>query len=164
MSPESSASVQLARLEADLLRYLRIREHSAYEVATYLRRRGHPREAITVVIAEAKGAGFIDDRRFARVFLRDRRLLRPMSRSAVLRELRQRGVDTEIAREALATCDPPWDDLEVATGALARRWERWPAEIRYARGASFLQRRGFSGDLGRAVIENLLSESPEERS
>ncbi len=34
MSPESSASVQLARLEADLLRYLRIREHSAYEVAT----------------------------------------------------------------------------------------------------------------------------------
>ena len=39
------------------------------------------------IIAE----GLIDDRRFAELFVRDRRRLHPMSRAALLRELRGKG-------------------------------------------------------------------------
>lgn len=163
MTSEPSPQVQTDRLEVDLLRYLRLREHSAYEVTTYLRRRGHAREAIALAIAQAEAAGFIDDRRFAEMFLRDRRRLRPMSRSAALRELGKRGVASEIATEALAGSDPPWDDLEIATEVLAKRWERWSPEVRYARGASFLQRRGFGGGTARAAIAALMDTSAGER-
>ncbi len=152
MSPPQDAT---EKVRLDLLRYLRVREHSRQEVARYLRRRGHAPALIDRALDETAEAGLVDDRRFADLFLRDRRRLHPMSRSAVLRELRKRGVDSDTSREALATCDPPWDDEQMAWQAAARRWPRWRAERRRVQAASFLARRGFGGGVVRATLEKL---------
>jgi regulatory protein len=143
------------RLRRDLLRYLRIRERTVQELTAYLERRGHAAEEIECAVAEAREQGFVDDGRFAEIFLRDRRRLRPMSRSAVLLELRKRGVAAETARAALTACDPPWEDEQLAWEAAVRRWERWPTGGRREKAARFLQRRGFTAAIAARVLARL---------
>jgi len=141
------------RLRQDLVRFLKLREHTRREVADYLARRGHDRELRTAALGEAVTAGLIDDRRFAEVFLRDRRRLHPMSREAVRRELRARGVAAELAEEALADCDPPWDDEVVAVELLAARWARWAPGDRRRRAERFLAARGFTRGVIRTALQ-----------
>jgi len=152
-------AADLDRLRRDLLRFLRIRERSVQETVTYLRRRGHAPPQIDAAVGEACGRGFLNDERFARLFLRDRRRLRPMSRRAVRLELARRGVDEAVVETALAECDPPWDDPQLAWEAAERRWSRWPEDTRDRRAIGFLQRRGFSPDVIRSVVGRLGEEA-----
>ncbi|MFH1144045.1 MAG: regulatory protein RecX [Candidatus Eisenbacteria bacterium] len=145
---ESSA----ARLQRDAIRYLRVRERSRREVAEYLERRGHSPGEITQAMQALAESGFIDDRRFAEMYLRDRRRLHPLSRALAIRQLRAKGVETALIEEALACSDPPWEDGELAREALARRWSRWPAPRRAERAARFLRARGFGPGTIRAAI------------
>jgi regulatory protein len=151
----ASASAPEPALRQDVLRYLRVRERTRREVADYLARRGHAPDLIARALAELEATGLIDDRRFARVYLRDRQRLHPLGRAAVLRELRARGVAPELAGEALAGCDPPWDEHELARAAVARRWSRWGAESRRERATRFLRTRGFEPAAIRAVVGEL---------
>lgn len=144
-----------AELRVDLLRYLEARERTRRDLVAYLERRGHDAAAVAQEVQAAEAAGWIDDRRYAEMFLRDRRRLRPESGAAVLRELRRRGVPEEVARSALDSLDPPWDEREVAAAAVARRWERWPSEERRRKAAAFLRRRGFAGGIVWSVLDEL---------
>ncbi len=149
-------------LMADLLRYLRVRERTAREVEIYLRRRGHDEDLIVPALTELLEQGLVDDRRFAEMLLRDRRCLRPMSRAAVLRDLRQLGVAAAVAREALESCNPPWDDEQMAWEAVGRRWRRWRPEKRRQQAARFLQRRGFSTSIVRSILIRLEAQQDRE--
>lgn len=142
----------VARMRRDVLRFLRVRERTRREVANYLSRRGHAPALAAQVLEELCERGFVDDRRFAGLFLRDRQRLRPMGRAAVLQQLAARGVSAQLAMEALEAADPPWDDRGLAEQLLARRWERWPAEERARRATALLRRRGFASDAIRGAI------------
>jgi len=142
-------------LRRDVVRFLRIRERTRREVADYLARRGHPRDAIGPVLDELVATGLVDDRRFAEIFLRDRSRLRPIGREAAGRELRARGVGETVVEEAFARLEPPWDDARLAQEALARRWPRWPAEKRRERAVRWLRARGFGGGAIRSALERM---------
>lgn len=156
--PQEDAQAGPARLRRDLLRYLKVRERSRREASDHLARRGYPRDEIARALAEAVESGWIDDRRFAEMFLRDRRRLHPMSQEMVARQLRARGVGAEIVTETLAACDPPWDDDEMAVAAIARRWLRWAPETREERARRYLVSRGF----GRGAIRAALARMREQ--
>ncbi len=143
------------RLRVDLLHYLEMRERTCRELIGYLVKRGHDRAAVASEVQAAVAAGWVDDRRFAEVFLRDRRRLHPVSAAVALRELERRGVPAEVARAALAGLDPPWDERELARAAVVRRWERWPEEDRRRKAAGFLRRRGFAGGVIWSVLDDL---------
>lgn len=146
------------RLTADLARHIARRERTCREAIEYLTRRGYRADLAEEVVNLAVAQGLIDDRRFADMYVRDRRRLRPMSRWALVRELGQKGVAPEAAEDALAACDPPWDDLEMALEALSTRFARWPAEGRLRKAAGFLQRRGFSSAIIRAALERVTAQ------
>jgi regulatory protein len=144
-----------ARLRQDALRFLRVRERTVREVGDYLKRRGHAAALIAEALRELCESGFVSDRRFAEMFLRDRQRLRPMSRVAAARDLAARGVSPPVVAEALAAADPPWDDHALAHALLARKWPRWEAEQREVRGRRLLRARGFGPGTIRAVITEL---------
>jgi len=144
-----------ARLQRDVVRFLRVRERTQAEVARYLTRRGHPAERIRAALEELLESGLVDDRRFAELYLRDRRRLHPLGRRAALRELTAKGVARALAVEVLEACDPPWDERELARAAVERRWARWPAQERWRRGGRFLAGRGFDTAVIREVLELL---------
>lgn len=103
-------------IQKDLLRYLLARERSVFELRSYLKRRRHDSELIEQAIGEVRELGYVDDCRFAVLFLRDRARLRPASRAAISRDLRAKGVDDDTIAAAFEQLDPPWDDFEMAWG------------------------------------------------
>jgi regulatory protein len=165
--PAQGRAAQLdgpARLRQDALRFLRVRERTVREVGDYLKRRGHAAALIAEALRELCESGFVSDRRFAEMFLRDRQRLRPMSRVAAARDLAARGVPPAIVAEALAEADPPWDDQALAHALLARKWPRWGVEQRELRGRRLLRARGFGPGTIRAVITQLQQASGGEIS
>ena len=146
-------------LQKDLLRFLTARERSELELRNYLKRRGHDSESIEQAITEMIESGYVDDRRFAEMFMRDRRRLRPMSRSVISRDLRNKGVAEETIAGVFENADPPWDESELALAAASRRWERWQPEKRYQKAVSFLQRRGFANGVIHSVLDRLRTEA-----
>jgi regulatory protein len=149
-------------IQKDMLRYLQTREHSVFELRSYLKRRRHESELIDQTIGEVQELGYVDDRRFAEMYLRDRARLRPASRTAIARELRAKGVADEIIAEAFEAADPPWSDVDMAWESVARRWARWPEDKRFQKATGFLQRRGFTSAVTMATVARLRSEEQQE--
>ncbi len=97
-------------------RYLTGRERCTEEVRLYLRRRGRTDEEIADAIKRLCALRYLDDQRYARLFVESRSRNSPRSGSLLVRELRTKGVDAETARATVA------DFLrEMPESELARR-------------------------------------------
>ena len=87
-----------------------------------------PEEVATRLLDRFEEVGLVDDTAFARAWVsRRQRGGKGLARRALAQELRRKGVDDEIAREALDEVDP--DDEEAAARALVRRKLRSLARV-----------------------------------
>lgn len=124
------------------LRLLAQRPRSETEMRTRLAMRGVDPEAISEEMERLRQAGLLDDEKFARAWVEDRKRLAPRGRRMLRYELLGRGIQPESVD--LVTSDI--DDRETAI-ALARTKARGAAIASYdaflARVGSFLRRRGF---------------------
>ncbi|MDR7520849.1 MAG: regulatory protein RecX [Armatimonadota bacterium] len=138
------------RARAAALRLLERRLRSRAELIAALRRRGFDRETIVAVMTELHRAGWIDDARFARAWVRDRMALRPSGPRRLRAELLARGVAPAIVAEAIAAELPEGAEealaLEQARGRL-RRLQGLPPDVARRRLGMWLQRRGFAPDV-----------------
>src|SRR3954465_13338578 len=94
------------------LRQLAERPRTRAELAKVLARKEISDEVIAEVLDRYDEVGIIDDAAFARAWVSSRHHGRGLARRALANELRQRGVDAEVASEALDTLD---EDEEAAT-------------------------------------------------
>jgi regulatory protein len=132
------------------------------ELATAMARRGVPDEAATVVLDRFVEVGLIDDVAFATAWVDSRHRGRGLARRALASELRKRGIDDEVAGEALSAVSI--DDEAVAADALVRRRLRsmtgLPREVKTRRLVAMLGRKGFGGSLAYGVVARALDEAP----
>ncbi len=143
---------------ADLVRLLRERPRSIFEVRDRLGRRGHGQEAIDDAVASAVDAGLLDDRAFAKLWVSDRLWHHPLSRAAVAQELRQKGVASAVIDASLDELYPPVRELEVARELACSRYERLrgvDAARRASRTVRFLERRGFRRGTALEIVRAL---------
>jgi regulatory protein len=146
-------------------RLLQRRLRSRAEVERALRRRNIPPDAVIAVVTELRRDGWIDDARFARSWVQDRLALRPCGPRRLRAELRARGVSTDLAEEAITTLLPRAIEDDVAMNqARARlaRLRRVPPEVARRRLASWLQRRGFGGDVIARVLRTVPLLPPDQ--
>jgi regulatory protein len=94
------------------LRQLAVRPRTRAELAAALRRRGIADDVAASVLDRYDEVGLIDDAAFARAWVSSRHHGRGLARRALASELRQRGVDSQTAGEALEGLDP---ETEAAT-------------------------------------------------
>jgi regulatory protein len=94
------------------LRQLAVRPRTRAELAKVLARKEISEEVIAEVLDRYDEVGIIDDAAFARAWVTSRHQGRGLARRALANELRRRGVDAEVATEALETLD---EDEEAAT-------------------------------------------------
>ncbi len=162
---------RLAELETQDLRWkareaalslLSFRARSATELRRRLRQKEYPDEVIEACVSALEEKGLIDDASFAESFVRDRVRLRPRGPRRLMQELREKGVDGETAEAAV--CDVLEDagvsELELARKA-AVRWKPRPGEDRRKAGNrlyGYLGRRGFSSEIIRAMMAEILPE------
>jgi len=117
-------------------------------------RRGVPADAAKVVLDRFCEVGLIDDVAFAEAWVRSRHTGRGLAARALAAELRARGIDHEVAADALAEIGP--DDERRAAVALVQRRLRTMGtlarEVQFRRLVAMLARKGFSHSLAIEVV------------
>jgi regulatory protein len=101
------------------LRKLTVAPRTRAELADALARGGVPDDVTEITLDRLEELGLVDDEEFARQWARTRQAGRGLARRALAYELRQRGVEDEVVRNALD--DPDLDDELEAARALVRR-------------------------------------------
>jgi regulatory protein len=128
------------------------------QLAELLAQRGVPDEAAETVLDRFTEVGLIDDAAFARAWVSSRQAGRGLARRALSAELRAKGIEPEVAAEAVEAVDDD-DERETArrlvdrkVGAM-RRLDRATATRRLM---GMLARKGYSGGLAAAVVREAL--------
>lgn len=146
------------------LQLLEVGPRTRKELAEALRKKGVPDEAAEQVLGRFAEVGIIDDALFASMWVASRHRGRGLAGRALSQELRRKGVDDEIVRDAVAQLDP---DEEAATArSLVRRklpsTRGLTADARVRRLAGMLARKGYVPGLAfRIVKEELQAEGTE---
>jgi regulatory protein len=126
--------------------YLSRRERTVAEVRRRLGREGLQDAVIDEAISVLADQGYLDDDRFARLFVQDKRELEEWGRDRIRRGLLGRGIEREVIDEALGEGDE--SDLDRALALLNRRFPTPPRERRERdRALGVLIRKGYDPDL-----------------
>ena len=131
------------------------------QLAELLVKRDIPEDVATTVLDRFTEVGLIDDAAFARAWVTSRQAGRGLARRALTAELRAKGVDAEVAADAVDTVDD--DDERAAARRLVerratamRRLDRATATRRLI---GMLARKGYNGGLAAAVVREVLDEA-----
>ena len=144
-------------LKSRAIAMLARREYSRAELCDRLLATGAARDESEVLLDELTALGFLSDARYAQAQVRQRR--GGHAQRAIAQALKQKGVDDDTVRSALA--DHPVDDAAALAALWRRRFGRVPADEREkARQVRFLQARGFA----LSAILRLLRDPPAEDS
>jgi regulatory protein len=120
------------------------------ELETRLKRRHASIEVIASTLEKLREHKFVNDATVAEYAVRDTN----KGSSAIRMKLRARGVNTHTIEDALLTRDPD-ADLEGALALTQRYGPRWTGPRGYAKGFSFLARRGFPSGVIHKALEGL---------
>jgi regulatory protein len=146
-----------------LLDQLTGRARSRQELADKLAQRNVPADVASRLLDRFEEVGLVDDPAFARGWVEGRHAARGLAPRALAQELRRKGVDDQVAREAVALIDR--DDQEEAARALVRKrlrsLARFDEVTRTRRLVGMLARKGYDAALAHAVVRDELgTEAP----
>jgi regulatory protein len=145
------------------LRFLSYRPRSEHEVRDKLREKEFGDAEIARTLDELRANGLVNDRDFARIFIRNSLTVRPAGRLLLSRKLLALGVPRSIVEEAMQDTLSAEDQRSTAVAAaeqLLKRAKRTarkedPRKLRQ-RIASALLRRGYGWDIVEAVLKRVL--------
>lgn len=134
-------------------RYLNRRERTIREVRDRLELKGVEPAVVEEAIGVLADEGALDDARFARLFVQDKRELEQWGAERIRRGLLARGVDRDLVTEALADArgasdEPSETELDRALDLLRRRFPAAPRDRRERdRALGVLIRKGYAPEL-----------------
>jgi regulatory protein len=146
-----------------LLDQLTGQARSRKELSDKLASRNVPADVATRLLDRFEEVGLVDDRAFARSWVASRRAVgsgggRGLATRALAQELRRKGIDDEVAREALDEVDPA--DEEAAARVLVRKKLRSLSSVDEVtatrRLVGMLARKGYGSGLAFAVVRDEL--------
>ncbi len=128
-------------------RYLNRRERTRAEVRSQLRHAGVDGGDAETAIATLVEQGYVDDARFVRLFVQDKRELEAWGNDRIKQAMLARGVDAALVEEAL-TAQDGGSEIERAVGLLGRRFPSPPGNRREReRALGVLLRKGYDVEL-----------------
>jgi regulatory protein len=134
------------------------------QLADLLAKRGVLDDAAETVLDRFTEVGLIDDAAYARAWVSSRQSGRGLARRALSAELRAKGIDPEVAAEAVDQVDD--EDERAAAQRLVER--RMPGMRRLDRATAsrrligMLARKGYNGGLAAAVVREALDGAGDE--
>lgn len=142
-------------------RFLSYRPRSTAEVRRNLADKDTPEPVIEAAVQRLNKMGYLDDRAFAKFWIENRTMFKPLSPRALRYELRQKGVPAPVIDELLAEVDAR-ETAERAARTRLNRLRGSDHDTFRAKLSAFLQQRGFSYDTIRDVTEQLIEEIDTE--
>jgi regulatory protein len=138
--------------------YVNRRERTVAEVRARLVKAECPEAETEAAIEELLEQGFLNDARYARVFIEDRRTLDSWGSERIRRSLLERGIDRDVVTAAFAgEEDDGGSELDRALELLGRRYPV-PSEDPRERERAFgmLIRRGYDSDVAGDAVRSWL--------
>jgi regulatory protein len=133
-------------------------------LADLLAEREIPEDVAEEVLDRFTEVGLIDDAAFANAWVESRHRGRGLGKRALAQELRRRGVDDDLARDALDELDPEQEEETART--LVRRKLRsmrsLDRDVAMRRLLGMLARKGYPGGLAMSIIKQELDAGHEE--
>ena len=129
--------------------YLNRRDRTEAEVRGRLEQRGIDPSAADAAVSALIEQGVLDDARYARLFVEDKRGLEQWGSERISRTLRDRGIDRELIEQSLAAADDPGEsELDRALALLRRRFPDPPHDRReHERALGVLLRKGYDSEV-----------------
>ena len=158
---ELAAAEQDSQTRQAALKLLEYRARSRQELVRRLRKKCLPADSVGRVVADLERSGLIDDEQFARQLTRSLMTGKYLGVRAILRKLRQAGVDLELARQVCEDELGQYDEQSRAEQAASQHLPRLAAQdpaTRRQRLYGYLQRRGFPHHIISEVIQKLGAE------
>ena len=151
LSPEKQES----RARNVLLHQLARSAKSTSQLRKILEQREIDPEIAEKVIERFTEVGLIDDAAYAETIVNSRRNYKGLAKSAIKRELNEKGVSQELVEEAISGITAE-DDFESAKQLATRRFRQMAhleKEVRTRRLAGYLQRKGYGSNAVFAAIK-----------
>lgn len=151
LSPEK----QETRARNVLLHQLARSAKSTSQLRKILEQREIDPEIADKVIERFTEVGLIDDAAYAETIVNSRRNYKGLAKSAIKRELNEKGVSQELVEEAISGITAE-DDFESAKQLATRRFRQMAhleKEVRTRRLAGYLQRKGYGSNAVFAAIK-----------
>lgn len=150
LSLKSRSVVDNAYNQAIRIIYRRLR--SEWELREYLKRKNYSADIISQTLNALSERGYVNDTDFARRWLENRRLSRPISKRRLCQELRQKHIANDIIETVMA--NDTTDDEQVLSELVQRKRK----QVKYqddTKLMQYLSRQGFAYSDIKSVMANL---------
>jgi regulatory protein len=154
----------VAKAKDRALGLLDYRSRSKAEVERRLTKAGFSDIIVTEVVERIESLGLIDDAQFSQSWVKHRVLDKAMGKRRIMWELRQKGVPSEVADEAMSSIDDE-AEYEAATQSAKRRWQKDSTSDLNAKRRkliAYLQRQGFGWDTINRVVSSVTTDTEHE--
>lgn len=137
-------------------------ERTEVEVRRRLSREGLPLEEIETLLAQLKERGYLDDKRYARLYIESKQRTKSWGYWRLKSELIRKGIDESIVLEALEDVIEEEDTTSILKGLLERKLNTLPQDLPWRkkreRLVNYAAYRGHSYDDINELLDELLQE------
>lgn len=147
---------EFGAIRDSLYRWLALRPRSRWEVETYINRKTDNQILRESLLNHATNEGYTNDIEFAAMWIRDRQLLRPMSKLRIKRELTQKRIPLEIIEDQLNSSG--YDDEPACRAIIEKKRLRYRGDRKAM--IAYLLRQGFAYD----TIQRCMADSSNSSS
>lgn len=151
-----SENTSFEQIYDQAVRYLNIRMHAVGELQEKLQKKRHPRAVVLQVLRRLEELDFLNDERYASVFVENLKRYRNFGYFGIKAKLIQRRIPSDIVKKVLDEFFPPEEELEVARRFVKKLKDR--QRDSFEKTARSLSSKGFRGD----VISQVLREAFKE--
>jgi regulatory protein len=160
---EITASYEYAKAREAAMRLLKTRPRTEQELRRRFSRNGVVGRTCNRLIGDLKAEGLVDDRVFARLWIREKVARAESGRRRIISDLRAKGIEEAVVMEELRLNYDRDREMENARQVALKRIRRIrkPDDVGSRQKAfSFLLRRGFESDIAQQAVESAM-DSPE---
>jgi len=160
---EMLRSEELRTAREDALKLLGYRSRSANELERRLKKKGYEDEIVRDVLASLTRVDLLSDERFTADWIRSRMASKPMGRTMLRWELRQKGIAPELIEEALEEIDEE-REFKAALALAEKKASKaagGDAKAERRRLADFLRRRGFAWETVKRALNEVFGDEEE---
>lgn len=155
---ESDVAEQLAKARQIVYDRLAVQARSRFDLEQALAKKQVPAEVAAAILDKFEAAGLVDDAEFARSWVQGRQRSKGLSSRVLAMELKRKGIDDELVREALQDLDP---EVEVEAAhrlvqTKLRAMSKLDDTTKIRRLTGMLARKGYSPQVAFEVVRHEL--------
>ncbi len=142
-----------SKVKQSAINYLSYRQRSVKEIRTHLLSKDFNSDLVEIVIDDLINSGYLDDRKFAEMYVDEKTRLNNLGSVRIKYELRQKGIDEDIIEVSLDKAETDYDGLAEIVIKKYPKDKSKDRQTWFRKVAGFLQRKGYNYDSVKKIVD-----------